>query len=87
MNERDLKLSTLMKLGHSDINGPDSPTNSEGAACFLDVDSRPPAELVVDGAQAGVYRLDVPSQGLKRLTGKLSPELRERLTEERRWPK
>ncbi|XYH98704.1 hypothetical protein ACMHYB_02775 [Sorangium sp. So ce1128] len=87
VNERGLKLSTLMKLGHSDINGPDSPTNSEGAACFLDVDSRPPAELVIDGAQAGVYRLDVPSQGLKRLTGKLSPELRERLTEERCWPR
>lgn len=47
----------------------------------------PPAELVIDGAQAGVYRLDVPSQGLKRLTGKLSPELRERLTEERCWPR
>ncbi|AUX44512.1 uncharacterized protein SOCE26_059760 [Sorangium cellulosum] len=87
VKERDMKLSTLLKLGHSDLNGPDSPANSEGSACFLDVDSKPPVELVVEGSRAGVYRLDRSAQGLKRLTGELSPELREGLAEAPCWPR
>ncbi|WP_437964733.1 hypothetical protein WMF04_34365 [Sorangium sp. So ce260] len=86
VNERDLKLSTLLKLGHWELNGPDSPANSDGTACFLDVDSKPPIELVVDGSQAGIYQVHGASQGLKRLTGKLSPELRAGLTEAPCWP-